>query len=127
MRSSSLIILQSDPLQDSSSLTLSLVTALRGSFRSIRTVQSLDELRFHVASRSAEVAIVDVENVPLTEVARLSQDFSRLRIVCTHRLADEELWAAALNVGASDLCPSYDISAILAAVHRGGMKQPAAA
>jgi len=127
MRSSGLVILQTDPLRDNSSLTLSLVAALRGSFRSIRTVQSLDDLRSTVASHRAEVAIVDVESVSLAEVARLTNDFSRLHIVCTHRLPDEELWAAALSAGAADLCHSSDISAILTAVHRGGIQHPTAA
>lgn len=127
MRSSSLVILQADPLQTDSNLTPSLIAALRGSFRLIRTVRSLEDLCSTVASHRAEVVIVDVEMVSLADVARLSNDFSGLRIVCTHRLADDEMWAAALSAGAADLCPSSDIPAILAAVHRGGIKRPAAA
>jgi hypothetical protein len=127
MRSSSLVILHADPLQDNSNLTLSLAAALRSSFRFIRTVPSFEALRSTVATHRADVAIVDVELVSLDDVAHLSNDFSGLHIVCTHRLPDEELWAAALSVGAADLCPSSDISAILAAVHRGGMKHPTAA
>jgi DNA-binding NarL/FixJ family response regulator len=137
MRSSSLVLLladplqadplQADPLQADPGLTASLITALRNSFRSIRTVRSLEDLRSTVASHRAVVVIVDMEIVSLADVARLSNDFSGLRIVCIHRLADEELWTAALSAGAADLCPSADTSAILAAVHRGGRKHPTAA
>jgi hypothetical protein len=35
----------------------------------------------------------------------LHQEFPGLSIVCTHRLADDELWAEALSRGASDVCP----------------------
>jgi hypothetical protein len=127
MRSSSLVILPSDPLRDNSSLTLSLVASLRTSFQSVRTVRSFHDLRSTVAGQLVDVAVVDVESVPLADVARLSRDFSGLRIVCTHRLPDDQLWTEALGAGAADLCPSSDISAILTAAHRGGIKHPTAA
>jgi DNA-binding NtrC family response regulator len=122
MHSSSIVLLQGE-----SRLAQSLIASLRGSFHSIRTVRSLADLRFAVGNQRAEAVILDMEVASLADVARLSSEFSGLRIVCTHRLADEQLWAAALSVGAADLCPSSDISAILAAVHRGGIEHPTAA
>jgi hypothetical protein len=38
--------------------------------------------------------------------------------VCTHRVADEEMWAAALNAGASDMCPAFDTKAIVLSAER---------
>ena len=53
---------------------------------------------------------------------------SRVGIVCTHRLADEEMWTAALNAGAADIYPSYDTRGILsAAVRNASMARSIAA
>ena len=54
----------------------------------------------------------------LSEVARLCHDFPAISIVCNHRLADEEMWAATLNAGAADCCPSHDTRDIVRAALR---------
>ncbi len=122
MRCSSIVLLQGD-----SRLAQSLIASLRNSFRWVRTVRSLDDLYSTVASLRAEVAVVDMEIASFTDVARLSREFPGLPIVCTHRLADEEMWAAALGAGAADVCCSCDPAAILAAVRGVGMEHPTAA
>ncbi len=110
MQSLSVVILQGD-----AGVSQSLVAALSQAFFSVQQVQSLDELRNRIAKHRAEVAILDIEAAPLPEVEHLSRDFSGVCIVCTHRVADEEMWAAALQAGAADVCPANDIPAILRA------------
>jgi DNA-binding NtrC family response regulator len=106
----------------------SLVSALTRTFSSVQEVQSLGELRNRIARNRAEVAILDIEAAPLSEIQHLSQDFPGAYIVCTHRVADEEMWAAALQAGAADVCPSNDITGIVhAALGNIGRRRPAAA
>ena len=106
----------------------SLVSALTRTFSSVQEVQSLGELRNRIARNRAEVAILDMESAPLSEIQLLSQDFPGAYIVCTHRVADEEMWAAALQAGAADVCPSSDIASIVhAALGNAGRQRSAAA
>jgi hypothetical protein len=62
--------------------------------------------------------ILDIELAHLDDVQNLHRDFPGLPIVCTHRLPDEELWTAALNAGATDVCPIYDMKSVLTSVLR---------
>ena len=102
-------------LQSDSSIAQSLVSALSSSFRSIQTVRSVDELRTSIAKHRAEIAILDMETASMSDVQHLSHEFPASQIVCTHRLADEEMWTAALNAGASDFCPASDTHGIVRA------------
>jgi DNA-binding NarL/FixJ family response regulator len=113
MQSFNVVLLQSD-----SRITQSLIACLCNSFSSVREVRSLDDLRTSVARYRAGVAIVDMEMASVSDVERLSHDFPEVCIVCTHRLADEEMWTAALNAGAVDVCLSYDTRGILTAALR---------
>ncbi|MBZ5599984.1 MAG: hypothetical protein LAN83_16850 [Acidobacteriia bacterium] len=113
MQPLSVVLLQSD-----FKIAQSLVNSLGGSFHSVHTVRSLDELRTSIAKHRAKVVVLDIETTSLAEVERLSRDFPGLSIVCTHRLADEEMWTAALSAGAADICPSSDTGAILTAALR---------
>jgi hypothetical protein len=54
----------------------------------------------------------------LTDVESLHRDFPELPIVCTHRIPDEEMWMAALEAGASDVCPADDVKNVLTSVRR---------
>jgi DNA-binding NarL/FixJ family response regulator len=71
-----------------------------------------------VAKNRPEAVVLDVEHSRLSDVRNLHQDFPALPIVCTHRIPDEELWMAALEAGASDVCPSDDVQKVLSAVLR---------
>jgi hypothetical protein len=62
------------------------------------------------------VLVLDLENSCLEEVERLHEEFPALSIVCTHRLADEELWTAALSEGAADICESGNTDDIVRSV-----------
>lgn len=113
MQCSNVVLLQSDP-----ALAQSLMASLCNSFRSVRLAPSLDELRSSIAKHRADVVIVDMERASLSDVHGLSTEFPRVSIVCTHRLADEEMWTEALNAGAVDICPSYDTRSIISAAVR---------
>jgi DNA-binding NarL/FixJ family response regulator len=113
MQPFTVVIFQSD-----SRLSQCLVASLCNSFHSVHEVRSLDELQTSIARHRAAVAIVDMEIASLTDVEHLSHTFPEVCIVCTHRLADEAMWAAALRAGAADICPSCDTRGILRAALR---------
>jgi DNA-binding NtrC family response regulator len=81
-----------------------LANSLAQHFQSVHLARSHEELRPTIARNRAEVLVLDMEESYWGEVERLHREFPSLSIVCTHRLADEELWTEALNKGASDVC-----------------------
>jgi DNA-binding NtrC family response regulator len=81
-----------------------LANSLSQHFQTVHLARSHEELRPTIARNRAEVLVLDMEKSYWGEVERLHQEFPSLSIVCTHRLADEELWTEALNQGASDVC-----------------------
>jgi DNA-binding NtrC family response regulator len=102
-------------LQSDSRVAESLVSALASSSTSVRQVKSFGELRNSIEKHVAGIAILDMEAASISDVEHLSREFPKARIVCTHRLADEDMWAAALNAGAADVCPPSDMRGILRA------------
>ena len=115
-------------LQSDSRVAECLVSALASSSTSVRQVRSLGELRNSIEKHVAGIAILDMEAASISDVEHLSREFPKARIVCTHRLADEDMWAAALNAGAADVCPPSDTRGILrAALGNTVMNQSAAA
>lgn len=101
MRPQNVVVAQSNPYNAEH-----LAASLYGHFRSVSVARSLEELRDAIPSQHADAAIVDLELVALSDVADLHQSYRDTTIVCTHRVADEEMWAAALAAGASDMCSS---------------------
>jgi DNA-binding NtrC family response regulator len=90
-----------------------LAASLHGHFRSVSVARSLEELRAAIPKHGARVAIVDLELVGLPDLEHLHQSFGNTSIVCTHRVADEEMWASALAAGATDMCSTTDVDAIV--------------
>jgi len=90
-----------------------LAASLYGHFRSVAVARSLEELRDAIPKHHADVAIVDLELVGLPDLQDLHRTFRNTNIVCTHRVADEEMWASALAAGASDMCSSSDVDGIV--------------
>jgi DNA-binding NtrC family response regulator len=122
MQALSIVVFQSDPR-----LAQALAATLSLHYHEVHAADSLDELRMAIRRHRAEVAILDVETSSLSEVQRLHRDFPGLSIVCTHRVADEEMWAAALNAGASDMCPAFDTKGIVMSAERSALvTRPAA-
>jgi DNA-binding NtrC family response regulator len=122
MQALSIVVFQSDPR-----LAQALAATLSLHYHEVHAADSLDELRIAIRRHRAEVAILDVETSSLSEVQHLHREFPGLSIVCTHRVADEEMWAAALNAGASDMCPAFDTKGIVMSAERSALvTRPAA-
>ena len=109
----SVVVLESD-----SRLAQSLAGGLSSHFNSVHLTRSGDELREQVAGNRPEVVILDMEYSRLTDVRNLHHDFPSLPIVCTYRVPDEELWIAAMEAGASDVCPADDVQNVLSSALR---------
>jgi DNA-binding NtrC family response regulator len=120
MQALSIVVFQSDPR-----LSQSLAGTLSLHYHSVHVAGSADELRTAIARYRAEVAVIDVEASCLDEVKLLHREFPGLSIVCTHRVADEEMWTAALNAGASDMCPAFDMQGIVQSAERNAMLEHA--
>jgi DNA-binding NtrC family response regulator len=115
-------------LQNDSGAAQLIASALANTFTAVRRVQSLGELRSSIAKHCAGVAILDMEAASISDVEHLSREFPTARIVCTHRLADEDMWTAAVNAGAADIFPPSDTRGILrAALQNASLTQTAAA
>jgi len=110
---STVVVLESDPR-----VAQSLAGKLSSQFRVVHLTCSGDELRQHVANSRPEAVVLDMEYSRLTDVQSLRHDFPSLPIVCTHRVPDEDLWIAAMEAGASDVCPADDIQNVLTSVLR---------
>ncbi|HEV2115971.1 MAG TPA: hypothetical protein VGR48_08095 [Terriglobales bacterium] len=76
------------------------------------------EAKISIPKYRAQVLILDLELVPRSEVELLRREFPGICLVCTHRLADEEMWTEMVEAGASDLCFSADSQGILSAALR---------
>jgi DNA-binding NtrC family response regulator len=95
-----------------------LAASLNTYCRNVSVVRSLDEVRIAIPRHRAQLAILDLELASVEDVERLVREFNHTDIVCTHRIPDEEMWAAALDAGAIDCCPSDDAASIVQAVER---------
>lgn len=113
MQYSSVLVLQRD-----TKIAQAMVASLCSSFFSVHAVPSLEELCAAIVKHRAEVVILDMEVASLADVQRMCKEFPRVSVVCTHRLADDEMWTSALNVGAADVCPPTDIKGVLLAALR---------
>jgi DNA-binding response OmpR family regulator len=110
MQQTNVLLLQSDP-----NIAKTLADSLGNSFHRVHVAKSVDELRHAAAKHQPYAIIVDLETASLGDVESLKRDFQQTRIVCNHRVADEEMWTRTLNVGADDCCSTSDMRAILSA------------
>lgn len=118
----SVVLLEKDP-----GVARSLAGGLRPHF-SVHITGSREELRDNVERNHPEAVVLNIEYWRLTDVASLHREFPKLPIVCTHRIPDEEMWMAALDAGASDVCPADDVRNVLSSVLRStAMSRSAAA
>jgi DNA-binding response OmpR family regulator len=105
---SNVVLLQSDP-----NIARTLAASLANSFHAVHLTKSLDELRHAAAKLRPHVMIVDLEKASFSDVESLKQQFGTTRIICNHRVADEEMWTHTLDIGADDCWPSSDTRGIL--------------
>ncbi len=95
-----------------------LAVALHAHFDAVAAVHAPEHVRPALLKHRAAVAIVDLELVSLTELDALHRDFPHVLLVCTHRVPDDAMWAAALSHGAADCFPVSDVRNIVAAAVR---------
>ncbi len=112
MKALNIIVAERDP-----AVAQLLCSTLDAHFRSVKVAHSLDELRLAIPRHRADAVVADLETVALPEIADLSKEFE-LPVVCTHRIPDEALWAAALEAGAIDVCPNSDPRTIVDTLER---------
>ena len=117
----SIVVLEKDP-----GVARSLVGGLRPHF-SVHLTRSREELHERVLRDHPEAVVLNIEYWRLTDVESLHRDFPKLPIVCTHRIPDEEMWMAALEAGASDVCPADDVRNVLTSVLRSTSTSKSAA
>ncbi|HUA15368.1 MAG TPA: hypothetical protein VMG31_08715 [Verrucomicrobiae bacterium] len=119
----SVVVLEKDP-----KVAQYLAWGLRPHFQTVHFVESRDQLREKLSLDNPKALVLDIEFEQLADVQNLHRDFPQLPIVCTHRIPDEEMWMAALEAGASDVCPSHDVENVLTSVLRSvALAQSAAA
>jgi DNA-binding NarL/FixJ family response regulator len=116
----SVVVLELDP-----GVARSLAGGLRPHF-SVHVTQSREELRDNVLRTNPQAVVLNIEHWRLSDVEMLHRDFPRIPIVCTHRIPDEEMWMAAMEAGASDVCPTDDIANVLTSVLRSTARGAAA-
>ena len=106
------VVLEKDP-----GVARSLAGGLRSHF-SVHVTHSHEELRDKVERNQPEAVVLNIEYWRLTDVESLHREFPKVPIVCTHRIPDEEMWMAALQAGASDVCAADDVGNVLSSVLR---------
>lgn len=121
MLSLNVVLAQHDP-----AATNKLLNNLRGQCRAV-AVSKKDEVRQEILRSRAEVAVLDLEMFSLPEVQKICKEFKEVSVVCTHRLADEEIWTEVMNAGADDCCLPTDVNGILFAVRRYAARSRGAA
>jgi DNA-binding NarL/FixJ family response regulator len=113
MQPFNVVLLQCDPR-----VAESMAASLSPSFPSIHSTHSMAKLQSSIALHRPAVAIVDLEMISMNDVERLCHDFSDVKVICTHRLADEEMWTQALTAGAVDVCRAYDSGGVASSAIR---------
>jgi hypothetical protein len=98
MESICVVLYQNDP-----GTAQTLAVSLSQHFETVYLARTYEEIRPALARHRAEALVLDLETYGPDEVERLHREFPSLRIVGTHRLADDKLWAEALTLGASDI------------------------
>jgi DNA-binding NarL/FixJ family response regulator len=78
----------------------------------------VNELRSTAVKYRPAAIVLDLESASLAEVETLKKEFEGVRVICNHRVADEEMWTRSLSVGADDCCPSSDTRGILSSAVR---------
>ena len=110
MKPLTVVIAQSDPKSAET-----LAASLQGHFKAVHVARDLEDVRTSVPRHRADLLVIDLELASLPQIEQLRRDLPTTAVVCTHRVADEELWARALAAGALDCCHTSDVRSIVLA------------
>ena len=103
-----------------------LAASLSKHFPAVVLTNCPDEIRPAIASNSADMLVLDVESSGTRELELLHREFPGLSIVCTHRLANDQLWTETLNQGAADLCVPWNTQDVVRSLTRERARRIAA-
>ena len=92
-----------------------LARELRERARNVVIASSSDELPNTIRKHRAEALVADLETISLESVSQLRSEFPELKLICTHRVPDEQMWADSLGAGAADCCSSNDVDDVIRA------------
>jgi DNA-binding NtrC family response regulator len=73
-------------------------------------------MREAIERNRTNLAIVDLDMVPVDQIKQICSDYAGIGVVCVHRAPDYEMWDAAIKAGALECCHPSDIPAILNAM-----------
>jgi DNA-binding NarL/FixJ family response regulator len=113
MQHTNVVLLQSDP-----KVAQTLAALLANSFHRVHVAKSVEEMHWAAAKHRPNAIVLDLESAPIAEVEALKKQFEEVKVICNHRVADEEMWTQTLGAGADDCCPSSDMRGILSAAVR---------
>ena len=113
MQHLNIVLLQSDP-----TIAQTLAAKLSDSFHKVHVAKSVDELRHTTVKYRPAAIVLDLESASLADIETLKKEFDGVRVICNHRVADEEMWTRTLSAGADDCCPSSDTRGILSSAVR---------
>ena len=105
-------------LEGDAGVAQNLQSSLQNHFSFIYLAHNLGEAKAAIPRYRAQVVVLDLELVVRSEVEWLRREFPGICLVCTHRLANEEMWTEMVGAGASDLCFSADCRGIVSAALR---------
>ena len=105
-------------LEGDAGVAQNLQSSLQNHFSFIYLAHNLGEAKAAIPRYRAQVVVLDLELVSRSEVEWLRREFPGICLVCTHRLANEEMWTEMVGAGASDLCFSADCRGIVSAALR---------
>lgn len=112
MESLNLVVYQNDP-----KTAQTLVVTLSQYFGSVKIANCFEEVRTAITRNHADVLVLDMEKSAPEAIGRLHREFPSLRIVGTHRLADDNLWTEALNQGATNVCEPRNEQIVRSVLH----------
>jgi Zn-dependent alcohol dehydrogenase len=106
-------------LQHDAKLAIQIANSLRERFRRPVIAENLVLFREAVMRSRADAAVIDLGSVGVETVQNLHSTLN-LRIVCTHRIPDEHMWALCIQAGALDCCYEDDVFSVCRAFSEQG-------
>jgi len=110
MSALSVVVTEDDP-----NVASLLLSSLEEHFGAPRLAGSLTELESSLPQEPVDVVIADLETIRLRDVTHITHELG-VPVICVHRIPDEDMWTAALQAGALDICLRTDARAIVDAV-----------
>ena len=99
------------------STAVSLASSLQAHFKCIFACDERSQLREVIVRRRADLVIVDLELISLSELAGMRREFPSACFVCTHRDASEAMTESARAAGCEGCWRCSDVRSIVLAAY----------